>query len=96
MASRHLTVASVLENIGTVGVVNAGSTLQMLQVVVIRRLTELVTKSLIIVLIHVVQWKGGNVKQILWCNVHACMRLHALYCPEVVFTNLKDIQNITC
>ena len=32
VASRHLTVASVLENIGIVGVVNAGSTLQMLQV----------------------------------------------------------------
>ena len=32
LASRHSTVAAVLENIETIGVVNAGSTLQMLQV----------------------------------------------------------------
>ena len=38
VASRHSTVAAVLENVETIGVVNAGSTLQMLQVEIVKLL----------------------------------------------------------
>ena len=52
VASRHSTVAAVLENVETIGVVNAGSTLQMLQVEIVTLLHGVPIENLRILLYY--------------------------------------------
>ena len=65
VASRHSTVAAVLENVETIGVVNAGSTLQMLQV---RFMKLLIMSSKSLLLLHT-QRSENNVHKDIWRKI---------------------------